>query len=297
MGTEPLLQSGTLWSRVIALAAEARAAGKLLPLTHTRETIVQSGIPFVVRVLTGLQRKDQAVVADLKASPFLPPEPELLVGALSNTHFCVLNKFSVVDHHLLLVTRDYVEQKALLDWDDFAALWRVLQEIDGIGFYNGGEPAGASQRHKHLQVVPLPLAVDVRLPIGATLNAVIRRRRLGSSSRLPFRHAVARLRLVPETLPAIAGGHLLARYRELLAAVGLPVAADAACQPAPYNLLVTRNWLLMVPRTVANYAGIPINALGFAGALLARDRAQFNRICELGPLELLRRVTPPPRAL
>ena len=33
----------------------------------------------------------------------------------------------------------------------------ILAEFDGLGFYNGGETAGASQPHKHLQIVPLPL--------------------------------------------------------------------------------------------------------------------------------------------
>jgi hypothetical protein len=34
-----------------------------------------------------------------------------------------------------------------------------------LGFYNGGAGAGASQRHKHLQVVRLPIARGLLAPL------------------------------------------------------------------------------------------------------------------------------------
>ncbi len=70
----------------------------------------------------------------------------------------ILNKFNVVDNHLLIVTREFEQQRSLLTLRDFEALWRCLNEYDSLGFYNGGPEAGASQPHKHLQLVPLPLA-------------------------------------------------------------------------------------------------------------------------------------------
>ena len=54
------------------------------------------------------------------------------------------------------MTRAFEEQTDLLNLEDFAALWFCLQEIDGLAFFNGGKIAGASQRHKHLQLIPLP---------------------------------------------------------------------------------------------------------------------------------------------
>ena len=55
----------------------------------------------------------------------------------------------------------------------------------------------------------------------------------------------------------------------------------------------TRAWMLFVPRTRNAAEDIPINALGFAGALLVQDRAQLERVRRTGPFELLRRVTAP----
>ena len=67
-------------------------------------------------------------------------------------------------------------------------------------------------------------------------------------------------------------------------------------QSGAYNMLMTRNWMLIVPRSQAGFAGISVNALGFAGHLLARNQQQVETIRENGPLGLLsacreRRVT------
>ena len=82
----------------------------------------------------------------------------MFVADISATHFCLLNKYNVLDHHLLIITREYVDQDQLIALEDFAALWACMAEIDGLGLYNAGTTAGASQSHKHLQLLPLPLA-------------------------------------------------------------------------------------------------------------------------------------------
>jgi ATP adenylyltransferase len=56
----------------------------------------------------------------------------------------------------------------------------------------------------------------------------------------------------------------------------------------PYNLLLTRDWMLLVPRRAAKWRGVSINALGFAGALLAKNEKQLQRLRDAGPLTALR---------
>jgi sulfate adenylyltransferase (ADP) / ATP adenylyltransferase len=65
-------------------------------------------------------------------------------------------------------------------------------------------------------------------------------------------------------------------------------------QSAPYNLLLTREWMLLVPRTRESVEGISMNALGFAGSLFVRDEAQMRVVLDRGPMALLRAVTLPP---
>ena len=60
----------------------------------------------------------------------------------------------------------------------------------------------------------------------------------------------------------------------------------------PYNLLTTRDWMMLVPRARAESHGINVNAMGFAGSLLVKNTEQLQRLQELGPLELLRQVAP-----
>ena len=61
------------------------------------------------------------------ANPFLPYDEALWVAHLSASHALLLNKFNVVAHHLLVVTRAFEPQAAPLSAGDMAATWRVMQ--------------------------------------------------------------------------------------------------------------------------------------------------------------------------
>jgi ATP adenylyltransferase len=295
MAKETVLVPGTLWQQTLEQTRRVRRTGKLHSLPARSFRLDQNKLCFIVRVLDRTYRSQPPHREPATPDPFDPPESELLIGPLTDTHLCVLNKYNVLDHHLLLVTRRPVDQEMLLDSDDFTALWRGLQECPGLGFYNGGAVAGASQRHKHLQLIPCdPI---VLFPLASLITAVARRRKLGSTRRLPFRHVISRLDLPTDAAPATAVRCLMESYRILLAAAGLPVIAGSSCQPAPYNLLMTREWLLLVPRTSAECEGIAVNALGFGGALLVRDEAELQRIRTIGPLTLLSRISLPASAL
>ena len=57
-----------------------------------------------------------------------------------------------------------------------------------------------------------------------------------------------------------------------------------------YNLLVTPEWMAMVRRRREGAAGFSINALGFAGYLLATANSDLNWLKTHGPEALLREV-------
>ncbi|MGE5154252.1 MAG: ATP adenylyltransferase family protein [Bdellovibrio bacteriovorus] len=282
---------GTLSERLAQTSTRALALGALQPIA-TRETrIADGGVTFLVRQVDSLARKaaerarprpPESGRAE-QASPFLPPEPELAVGALSATHFGVLNKFNVLDSHLLIVTRRLEHQETLLTLADLEALALCLRELDGLGFYNGGAVAGASQSHKHLQLVPLPLDQDgPAVPMEPLLEAAD-----SGSTALPFPHAFARLPSDGDTGPNPLGLHRL--YLELLRRIGVrPVPGSGGLwQSGPYNLLVTRRWMLAVPRRAELVDGISVNALGFAGSLFVKDAAGLAAIRRRGPMALL----------
>lgn len=272
-----------LWTRTHQVSEAALASGALQPIATESLAVEEAGIPFTLRILTSLAAKPHARErlsrADRRqANPFLPPDPALRVAEAPPAHRLVLNKFCVIRDHLLLVTRDFEPQQQALTDGDCAALARCLAAGPALGFYNSGPDAGASQPHKHLQL--LPLGDAMALPFDPLLTRAAMAG-MPQAPELPFRH---RLVALPEGLlsePSQAATWLHRRYREELAALDLTVSDDGRVL-APYNLLVTARWLLLVPRRCERAAGIPINAPGFAGALLVKSRSEAEILINQG---------------
>jgi ATP adenylyltransferase len=281
-----LLEPGKLWGLVMTTTQQALKCGALLSIPTECELVEQDGVTFIVRILSNLVRKDEAKKKQSQDfNPFLPYEQDLWVADISHTHVCILNKFNVVDYHLLIITRAFEEQESLLTQQDFAAMWACLADIDGLAFYNGGKIAGASQKHKHLQIVPLPLAnTGVKVPIEALFAEAKFINSIGTVPRLPFVHALTRFDSELTKSPIDAGAATLERYQALLKAVGLENKIGA------YNLLVTREWMLIVARSQECFESISVNSLGFAGALLVRNQEQLQLLKQYGAMNILKSV-------
>ena len=290
---QELFIPGTLWEKVPEQTKQARACGAIQPILTTDEYVEQGGVRFLVRLVRALAQKEKARGGPKLINPFLPCDENLLVTELSDTHRCVLNKYNVVNHHLLIVTRQFEEQESLLTENDVEALLICLKEIDGLGFYNGGLEAGASQPHKHLQVVPLPLSPSgPGIPIEPLLSTATFKDEIGTVSTFPFVHALAHLDQEWIDHPHLGAQKTLETYHRLLQVVGLDSGQTEAAltQAGPYNLLVTRKWMLLIPRSQECVDSIYINALGFAGGLLAKDKRDMQAIRTLGPMTILTKV-------
>ncbi|WP_374824213.1 phosphorylase [Aerosakkonema sp. BLCC-F183] len=295
------LEPGILWDLVIKQTERGINCGALETIPTEYEYVEAEGINFLVRIISNLVRKDAAKKSVSKNSntsskefnPFLPYDKDLFVTDISDTHLCLLNKFNVVEHHLLIVTRAFEEQESLLTLEDFEAMWVVLDEIDGLAFYNSGKIAGASQRHKHLQWVPLPLSPSgEKMPIAPMLGTAIWEGVVERIPSFPFVHALVKFDRHEISSPQAAAKVTLECYLNLLRAVGLlNDRSNGGNSPTgAYNLLSTREWMLIVPRSQEHFQSIPINSLGFAGALLVRNEEQMKVLKEFGPLEILKSV-------
>lgn len=273
------ITAGPLLPRVRAATGQALASGALGPIGTGEEVLHDGGYAFRLRTVASLARKEaaqaQAQAGGFQHDPFLPPYEEgLHVGPVPPAHVGLLNKFPVLDHHLLIVTDRFQPQESALDVADCEALLRILAAGAGLAFYNSGEPAGASQPHRHLQWVPL----SERPPLEAAVAA---------GEALPF--PVASEMLPPAWLaePAAGASGLHQCYMRLLAAIGCDRGAGQGDPPAPYNLLATRDRVWAVPRSHGVIAGVAINALGYAGWMLAADDTQADTVRTRGPLALL----------
>lgn len=298
-------EPGTLWTTVKNRTTQAIERGAIQTIPTHSELVEEGGVNFLIRIISSLVRKAQAqleqqptaVATHTTQNPFLPYDPDLFVTDISDTHVCLLNKFNVLEHHILMVTRSFQEQEALLTLSDFEALLLCLREYEGLGFYNSGEAAGASQRHKHLQMVPLPLTVEIpQLPIEPLLHTARFQDTMGVVPSLPFLHVITRMNSQWIDPSGNGAPELLHQYLDMLKIVGLsgPGAEGDMMRPRPYNLLVTRQWMFLVPRSTECFFGISVNALGFAGGLLVRDEEQLNLLKKSGPMTALRHVAMSP---
>lgn len=284
--TNLILKPGTLAEKVAQQTTHALKCAALEPIATDYEFVADGNLNFLVRISSNLARKDKAKKQEKKAkdfNPFLPYEEDLFVTNISDSHLCLLNKYNVIDGHILIVTRQFEEQENLLNLADFQAMWACLAEIDGLVFYNSGKIAGASQRQKHLQLVPLPLAPEGEsIPIEGAIAAAKFEGDVGTTSDFPFLHAIAKLEPgLPSTEVAEA---TLQSYLNLLQAVDVKEKCDA------YNLLATREWMLLVPRSQEAFDSISVNSLGFAGALFVRNSEQMKLLKEHGPMAILTHV-------
>lgn len=281
---------GTLSERLARTVALALEQGALQPVATQATEIADGGVRFLVRMVDSLARKEAqrarpgvaGAAGQPPADPFLPPEPALAVGTVCGTHVAVLNKFNVLPSHLLLVTRRFAPQESLLSAADLGALGCCLRDLDGLGFYNGGTAAGASQPHKHLQLVPLPLAHG---GAGVPMESLLPVRERGPAPRPPFAHAFAPIDVRSAEPTALHG-----LYLRLIEGIGIRTLTidGVPHQSAPYNLLVARGWMLAVPRVRERVVGVSINGLAFAGSLFVKDRAQLEAVRRAGPMAILR---------
>ena len=256
-----------LWRAVRHTTARALESEALEPIETDVEVLHDGDSTFALRTITDKRIEKRArEKLSLKGNPFLPYDERLHVADISDDYVCLLNKFNVMEHHMLLVTRQYEEQTGALDEVDFDAFATCLSDIDGLAFYNSGPVSGASQPHRHMQLVPFPLA---------KLDGQVLARDMED---LPFRCVRSRVALDPVPLTTL--------YREMLRELGL-----AQSTPDPHNLLMTRDWMCVVPRSREHFHSISVNGLGYAGSLFARDERERQLVRTDGPMKVLTTVS------
>ena len=82
-----------------------------------------------------------------------------------------------------------------------------------------------------------------------------------------------------------ASGETLERcYAALLDGAGLSGDGHAA---ASYNWLMTRDWMLVVPRGSEFCGPVTVNSLGYAGTFFVRSEEEIEFVTTMGPLRVL----------
>jgi ATP adenylyltransferase len=252
--------------------------------------------PFILRVLPpadpGCKKPEPPKPTwhePKERSPFLCPDPELVVLASCGAQAChrlLFNKFPVVDKHLLLCTREFRYQDEDLDEADVVTMRNValyaFPTTGALCFFNCGRESGASQGHKHVQIVPLLVTTLPGMSQRYPIDVLAEETPLGADriAEFPFVHAFQKLS---------GSDSWFSVYRGLLAKCAL----DQPERRQSYTFICTTSWMLVVPRSCEG-PRLPdgslltsVNALGFAGSVLAKNASVASKVKEMGPLQVL----------
>jgi ATP adenylyltransferase len=268
------------WHQARAVAASALEQGALVPL-QTRELELPGLQPFQLRQLVSAVPR-YLREAGPRPNPFLPWDRPLQVDHLASGHVLLLNKYPVQGEHMLVITDQWQPQDGWISPVDWQAVMTVSADTGGLWFFNSHATAGASQPHRHLQLLPRRRGQS-SCPLAPLLQAQL----LGQVPSWSWSY-----RLCSRDREGDAAD-LPGLYRELAQSLGLGDPNRDLRPLYPYNLLFDDDWFLMVRRRCEHGAGFSVNGLGFAGYLLCTASSDLNWLRQHGPWTLLQSVAEP----
>ena len=275
-----------LLRKATEVAVAATASGALVPLeTSLDQLIGEGGSRFELRHLLCATPKHLRAEGP-KPNPFLPWDRRLEVEQIGDSHVVILNKFPVQAGHMLLITQAWQPQTGWLSIDDWCALAKVNATTTGLWFFNSGPDAGASQPHRHLQLLPRGALEPI-----CTRQDWFQSCAAGTTD-LAEDPLLGSCRVVPMN-PNPNGEMLHQIYLSLARDLELGTPTQDGRPRGAYNLLLSRDWMAMVRRRMEGIRGFSVNALGFAGSLLSTESSDRAWIERSGPEALLHAVVEP----
>jgi len=229
--------------------------------------------------------------------PFAAPYSHLHVGDLkeeeSQEEFIVLlNKFSVIPRHFLLVTKEFQSQVSPLLPAELVQTYLLLSAALKLGqkffaFYNCGSNSGASQPHKHIQFIPLD-SQD-----GPPIDRLARRAHIESPEKPFSLHNVSytsysfRFPSCFNTFPSDRLEMVISDAFLQLLDLTISTIRRYPDQPVgspSYNVIITLEYMHVIPRRHADHVleetgeMLSVNALGFAGMLLVESEEEVEAV-------------------
>ncbi|KAJ6788984.1 hypothetical protein PWT90_02580 [Aphanocladium album] len=304
----PLIAPARLPELVKAAFAKALGEGELFYFpTHVQDMRLGALSPKA-------PPKKDANTNTTPSKPFDPfeytsPPPKLFVADVGPAHFLVLNKFAVVPEHFILATREFAAQTHVLEADDLHATLACIRAYEEaaaaadatsssghdddddaalFAFFNCGEHSGASQPHRHIQLLPVA-SMREGLPEESPWRVLASR--LDGVAVAPFRtfsetialdtsredlHA-AYLRLYEQAVRAAKGDE---------SAAAVARTGEAAIS---YNMGMTKDKLVLCPRLAEGdeikdqgtgdvVGKVSLNGTMLAGTALVKTEAEWDAL-------------------
>lgn len=268
-----------------------------------RGTLTPIFLQFQFRICSQFRQKPQLPPADATPHPAnedIDQPPSLDIAFLPPAHKLVYNTYPALrPSYLLLTASSLHHQSSPLTLTDIIAARTALaglsresggengakQEGDETGSYmlifNCGRASGCSRSHKHMQLFPRLSPASFQL---------FPDRPSDKPENVPylydlFHHSASpSLGLFddPDTPTSIATFYesSLSRFRALLKIEGED-------EHIPHNVIMTREWTIVIPRRAARVNGLSANATGMMGMVWVSTMEEVEQWKREGPRRIL----------
>ncbi|KAI0542201.1 HIT-like domain-containing protein [Xylaria digitata] len=274
---------------------KAQASGNLIYFPTQVTVLTVGSLAFQLRYSPSLAQKPKPPKpVEPNARPFNPfenPSPALLVAQLPPSHRLVLNKFAVVPEHFILATRDFKPQTHILEASDIDAAYACVQAYHSAGrelfvFFNSGDHSGASQPHRHLQLLPVDcMRHGLEDSEQGSEWAVLTDKICGKEQKLPFTVFTSSISVEMSAEEK----HLtyLSLYRHAVrAAIANVEAVEEGEAQISYNFAMTSTCMALCPRTAEGMSikdddekeigKVALNGTVLAGTALVKTEREWD---------------------
>jgi len=265
------------WEKALEKTQISIDKGHLFPLSTSDITKqLYDKKDFIIRKLDTSKFKRDLMIGP-KINPFNPWEKTLEIGKIGHYHQLILNKYPVQIGHILLITNKWMPQNGWLDLNDWNAMRTVNKDTSGLWFFNSGPLAGASQPHRHIQLLRRGLNENICPRESWFMNF----EKCKANKKL-FKNIIVKSFDFSNDINKI-----YELYIELSRNIGLGNPLKDKMPKKPYNLLITNKWIALIRRSNDKIHGFSVNGLGFAGYLLVTDISDTRYLKINGPENLL----------
>ncbi len=274
------MKSELIWSKALEISKKAIEFGAVIPLETKKYNPDDYHSDYELRFLNS-PIPNYLIEYGPKKNPFIPWDSRLKIQSINDNHTLILNKYPVQLGHMLLITNSWKAQNHLLNIDDFEAIANVDNDTTGLWFFNSSKEAGASQPHRHFQLLPRHFNERICPRYDWFCSLLSNKNSIESD----ISHCIS-IKFRSKTTDSQASD-LFNSYQTMVNEMNLGSTEIFDKPLKPYNLLITSDWIALIKRVRDRSNGFSINALGFAGYFLGTDKSDVDTLIKFGPEKIL----------
>ncbi|KAJ5074487.1 ap-4-a phosphorylase ii [Anaeramoeba ignava] len=257
---------------------------KLMCIPTESQLFEDGPLNFIFRILESQKQKPNALHNNKKEkqkNPFEPPfEEHLYICELKNHHL-LFNPFCISEKHLLIVTKKFEKQETLIAKKDFEAALECINAVKSLCFYNSGINSGASQPHRHFQLIPIDDSKFNYIPLEKLIFSKERKKEeIIQLEELGFINSCFIFDFDKNFLSV---DHVFDSYQKIVDKLDLN-------EKTSYNLLLTKKWIFVVPRSKESFDNIGVNSMGYVGSFFFKTQDDLKKAIKNGPLFILQNL-------